>query len=620
LPVPFKNLNTRQKEVVKQKGRRLLVLAGPGTGKTEVLTHRVAHLIRIGVNPQQILAVTFSRKAAAEMAERLNEFRLEQIPRTSTLHSESLRILGEIGKTSKFLVADDESGLLLKDAVEDLSLDVSAKELRGWEQLIKLQKAAGKLPSEIIIRDEQTRILKAVYNRYEQLLAFNSATDLDGLVLKGVRALSNSSSSNTYVLQERHLLVDEYQDINRAEHRLIQILAQNAESLFVVGDDDQSIYGWRGADPEIIRKFENEFEGAQVEILEESMRCPEHILQAALGVVSKDPAHRHKPLCSGRGVGSPVHFLDSSSETKEAWWITNWISRNVLANYVELRCIAVLCKRLDLAEDLAAYLRHRGMSVTYWRSGGLFANENVREILWYVRVLDDRSDNLALRRCIMVRRGTGIGTVGILELRQLAEREGLPLWEVLANAKEYQQLKRWQLAFERFAAKISHLRTKSTKLKPDEIIDLVAKNLGISKLSSVARLKNFAASLPANSTVEDFLAEVNKKRGLDLAGGGPEPEDAGDAVAVMSMHSAKGLTYDVVFLLGMDEGLLPDPNQDENEQRRLCYVAMTRAEKELFLCHAYRRKGPPVGGFSFLEPSSFIADIPRVHMELIGNR
>ena len=618
MPVPFRNLNTRQKEVVKHKRRTLLVLAGPGTGKTEVLTHRVAHLLRVGVNPKEILAVTFSRKAAGEMAERLNEFGLEEIPRTSTLHSESLRILGETGKTSKFLVADDESRLLLRDALEDLSLGASAKELKRWEQLLKLQKADGRIPSEIIIRDKTTRILRAVYDRYEQILAFNGAIDLDGLVLKVVRALSDSS--NIYLPQERHILVDEYQDINRAEHRLVQILAQTAKSLFVVGDDDQSIYGWRGADPGIIRKFENEFEGAQVEILEESMRCPEHILQAALGVVSKDPAHRHNPLCSGKGPGNRVYLLDSSSETAEAWWIANWISRNVLADSTELRCIAVLCKRLDLAEDIVAYLKRRGISVTYWRSGGLFANENVREILWYARVLADRSDNLALRRCVMVRRGTGIGTVGMSELRRLAEREGLPLWDVLAKAKEYQQLGRWRSAFERFAAIIDHLRTKSTKLKPDEIIDLVAKSLGTSKLSGVAKLKNFAASLPANSTIEDFISEVNKNRGLDLAEGGPEPEDTSDAVAVMSMHSAKGLTYDIVFLLGMDESILPDPTQDENEQRRLCYVAMTRAKKELFLCHAKRRKGPAVGGFSFLNPSPFVADIPREHMEVISNR
>jgi len=621
MSVPFDQLDAKQKQVVRYKGGPLLVLAGPGTGKTEVLTHRIAYLItHMNEQPKEILAVTFSRKATNEMAERLKEFKgLEEAqPRVSTLHAESLRILDGLGRSRKFLVADDEATLLMRDASEDLGLDIGARERKELEKKVKLLKANNKIPDEIFEGSSQDRVLKAFYDRYEQLLAFNRAIDLDGLILKVVRILScDDSSSGSYQLQPRHLLVDEYQDINQVMYNLIQILARNIETLFVVGDDDQSIYSWRGADPTIIRNFHQDFQSAQIQILEKSHRCPEHILKGAQAIVSKDLNYVPKPFSSSKGEGSPIHILLSRSYTREALWITKWINDHLSKNFVKPKDIVIICKDLKLADLLMEQLRIARINATRWRSGGLFTDRAFREILAYLRIFVARDDNLALRRCMKGPTGKGIGDVGVCRLRRIAERYQCSLWEVMMNVNRYRQLKIWREKFRRFAGRIQELHERSTKLKLYETIDLIAKEIGASKLNSVDKLKTFAASFPEEMDLASFLQEVNKNRGIDLAGGGPEPEEKRDAVALMSMHSAKGLNYDVVFLLGMDEGILPDRYQDMNEQRRLCYVAMTRARKELFLCHARLRKGPAARGWGIYVPSRFLREIPKEHREII---
>ena len=621
MSVPFNELNSKQQQIVRYPVGKLLVLAGPGTGKTEVLTHRIAYLItHENIHTNEILAITFSKKATNEMSTRLMNFDglEEEQPRVSTLHAEALRILSRIDVSRNFIIADNyESLLLLKDASEDLQRNLGIKELRKVIDWIRIQKANNKLPEDIV--DEDLQVDKEIYERYEELLTFNCAIDLDGLALKVVRALHrNGLLPSSYSSQVKHLLVDEYQDINQVEFKLIQFLAKDADSFFVVGDDDQSIYGWRGADPTIIREFEDTFQGSQVETLIESIRCPEHILKGAQAIISRDQTTRQKTIQAGRGEGAPIHVLYSSSEIREACWIANWIEERVSAGNIEPRDIAMLCNNLKLADDVISQLRRRGIKVTYWKSGGIFKDKNIRDILAHIRIIIDRNDNLALRRCLESRTGRGIGNEGVRKLRSIAEKNGHSLWYVLTHANDHLELKYWRSRslFERFVTTIDELHSESTRLELDEVIDQIARKLGIPTLDSVDILKTFARSLPANTNLQNFLKEVNKNRGLDLAGGGAEPEKNENTVAVMSIHSAKGLTFDVIFLLGCDEGILPNPNQDINEQRRLCYVAMTRARKDLFLCHAKRRT---VHGLEFPSPSNFIIEIPGEHKEEIEN-
>lgn len=615
LPVAFRNLDRRQKRAVTHMGEPLLVLAGPGTGKTEVLTHRIAHLINNqDVTRQEILAVTFSRRAANNMRRYLEGLGVseEEQPHVSTLHAEALRLLGEMEVSFRFLVDGYEAKMLIRDAASDLNLGTGYRSLREFEKSIQLLKGSNKLPEEIPDDDKEASIVRQLYERYEQLLTYNQAIDLNGLVLKVVRLLEDPGE-NGDELQTRYLLVDEYQDINLAEYRFIQILAENAESIFVVGDNDQSIYGWRGADPTIIREFCDCFGDGRVEILRRSFRCPGHILAGALSVVSSDPEHHEKPLRSGIGDGSLIHVLNSPSDVAEAAWVADWISHTK----VELDKIAVLCKMLNLAEHLSGILRGYNIAATFWRSKDLFTYDEIRTALAYIRFLVDPNDNLALR--IAMRNPTrGIGHVAIRNLRHIAEKNACALWDIVVDAERYRNLSRWRHNFRGFVSRIEQIREECDNLDIDGAIRLIAREIGVSRSANVQKMRRFAQSLEADISLEDFLAEVNQNRGVDLAGGVDAPEEEEDAVALMTMHSAKGLTYDVVFMLGMDERIFPNLNQDIDEQRRLCYVAMTRAKKELFLCHSTFRSGPPARGVGFFPPSRFVLQIPKEHKEEIN--
>lgn len=619
MSVQFSQLSSSQKKVVEHKSRKLLVLAGPGTGKTEVLTHRILYLInKKNVGPDEITAITFSRKAANEMSERLSKalgLEKEEL-HVSTLHAESLRLLKKMGRGPRFLVADGEAKLLIRDATEDLGYTLTARELKSLESKIDLFKANNQLPNDV-----KAGFARDVYERYEELLEFNGAIDLNGLVLRVVRALSsgdaNSFSNNAG--QEGNLLVDEYQDINRAEYELIKILAEGATSFLVVGDDDQSIYGWRGADPDLIRNFEQCFPNCQTELLKESFRCPGHILKGAYGVVSKDPNCIQKPLRSPKGNGPPIYILASKSWSVEALWITDWIKEYLSKDKTKPTDIVVLTKTLNLAEFLFGQLRREKIKATYWRSGGVLSDKNVLDILAHIRLILDKEDNLALRRCMKTPTGHGIGVTAERKLRRLAEKNKCSLWKIMTNSQEFDQLRRWTKSLASFVSGITEMEDESSKLELVQIVQFIARELGTQRLSNVEKLKVFAKSVSKDCDLNSFLRELNKHRSMDLAGGGPEPETEEEAVAIMSMHSAKGLGYKVVFILGMDNKIMPDLNQDENEQRRLCYVAMTRAKENLFLCHAKARKGPAAKGLSFYKPSKFLWDIPKKHVKVINN-
>lgn len=617
MSVPFEKLDPNQQKIVKHEKGPLLVLAGPGTGKTEVLTHRIAcFATQKKIPPDNILAITFSRKAAGEMKDRLSKIPgLEKTEfHVSTLHAESLLILNSIGSARKFLVADDEARLLMKDAAEDIGLTPNAKTLGFYHKKMNLLKANNVTSDKVT---EQP--LGAFYQRYEELLDFNNAIDLDGLVLKVVRTLTSGNSAICIHFND-HLLVDEYQDINQTEYELIQILATNAASVFVVGDDDQSIYGWRGADPKIIRNFANDFNDGQVEILTRSHRCPGHILAGAYAIVSKDPLCIRKSICSSKGDGRSIRILFSKSWTVEAFWIIDWIKKYLSKDNTTPSDIVVLAKALNLADFLFGQLTSAGIRTAFWKSGGFLTDKDVLDILAHMRLVVDKDDNLALRRCLATKTGHGIGDVAQGKLRQIAEKTKSCLWEVVHNASKYQNLSRWQDQLSRFENELHKIEEECSKHAPEQVIESLAKRMGTSKLANVRKLQGFAKSLPEKPGIKDLLTDINKNRGIDLAGGGPRPETEEEAVAVMSLHSAKGLGYKVVFILGMDEGILPDPNQDECEQRRLCYVAMTRAKEELFLCHSKVRKGPAVKGHSFYSPSRFLREIPSTCREDIINR
>jgi len=618
LPVPFDKLYPKQKKVIQHKAGPLLVLAGPGTGKTEVLTHRIAYLVnKHNINPKTILAITFSRKAAKEMAERLMDFEgfEENKPRISTIHAEALHLLSGLWDDKLFLLDNNETKWLIMDAARDIGLNLGARELKKLENEIAICKAKNLLPNEIPCINTRTNWLINLYKRYEELLSFNRAIDLNGLVMKTVRLLS----SGDFVTKLEHICVDEYQDINESEFKFIQILAKNVTSLFVVGDDDQSIYGWRGANPNIIRRFSKDFPNGK-EVLEESHRCTDHILQGAQAIVSKDPQYQPKPLYSVKGSGLPIRVLISKSWTVEALWIADWIQNSISKGLYEPQKIAILCKALKLADFLAEQLRINKLDYVYWRPSGLFTLDVIRDILAHVRLLVDKEDNFALRRCIRTATGRGLGETATYAIRKIAEKFSCSFWDSMVNANKHSKLQRWHNHINRFVSIVNELEEKSLDLELDKTLHLIAKEIGATNKRGVSKLEDFAKTLEPDTGLKELLSKVNKNRGLDLAGGTAEPEEEKPAVQIMSMHAAKGLTFDVVFILGMDEDIFPDSHQDLNEQRRLCYVAMTRAKKELFLCCAQARKGPPARGLSFYCPSRFVNDIPKKHKAYVVAR
>ncbi len=623
MTIPYDQLNDSQRRAVANPAPRLLVSAGPGTGKTEVLAHRIVYMINHwNVLPQEILAVTFSRKAAQEMRERVADLigEVSKDVRISTLHSESLRMLSGMGAASRFFVSDYEARMLMQDALEDCGLSTSLR-VGTCQTWVGLRKAENILPDEVAVSptDKDTSDLKRAYGRYEVLLTFNRASDLNGLVTKVLRLLPKLKHEEDPTSYIKALLVDEFQDINEGERQLIHALSRHAEKLFVVGDDDQSIYSWRGANPEIIRNFAADFRG-QVDFLQESNRCTDHILQAAKAIVAEATGYIPKSLRSARGPGNPVQVLSSSSENAEAYWIANEISKRVSNHEWSLKDIVIICKALNLAKPLLDRFRREGLPAVLWTSRGIVYDEAVINIITHLRVLHDLGDNLALRSCIENASASGIGRKGLTELRRTAESTHESLWVTMRDVDKHPKLSRWATPFKSFNQKIDRLVKQTNGLNLLDTIDNVARHLGTRKRQSVEELMKVCSNFGIDRSISEFIEEIRTNRSLDLAGGASEPTvESPESIAVMSMHSSKGLGFRVVMILGMDNGILPDYSRDLDEQRRLTYVAMSRAKDSLYLCHSRRRTGRPARQFAFNPPSNFISDIPLEHRTTINN-
>jgi DNA helicase-2/ATP-dependent DNA helicase PcrA len=407
--------------------------------------------------------------------------------------------------------------------------------------------------------------------------------------------------------------------MNKAQYDLICLLTGNFDNLFVVGDDDQSIYRWRGADPSIIMNFPKNFKGGQIySDLDECWRCAEHILQGALGLVSHNRNRCHKTLHSKCGEGSLINVLHSPSAEREAKVIADWIVKKCSNGSFRPRDIAIFYPIKGMQNKVIEELESRGVEVECRGGGGMFGDEDIRKILAHIRILDNPNDNLALRKCLDTPMCQGIGEEGKRSLRRIAQRVQQPLWDILTHAHSYGELEKWQKSFGRFVSQVNDLREKSKELKIDELVQLLADKIGATS-NNVDELKNLAKLLPEGSNLQDFLRVIRDRR-LDVTEGDIGVKEEKDAVKIFTIHLAKGLEFKVVFLLGMEEDIFPNPKYNTieqiEEQRRLCYVAMTRARMELFMCHVTMRKGPPIRGSIRLNgrPSPFISEIPQEHV------
>lgn len=639
-------LNPQQKEAVLHTDGPLLVLAGAGSGKTRVLTHRIAYLIEEkGVPPYSILAITFTNKAAGEMKERLESLIGPKAldTWTGTFHSCCVRILRreieKIGFNRNFVIYDtSDQETLMKDCLSQLQYNdklfppkmVLSEIGRAKDELIDPEKYA-------IIAGSDFRLSKIakLYDLYQKKLKANNALDFDDIIMYTLRIFSEYPEVLEYYQNKfRYILVDEYQDTNTAQYMLVSMLAQKHRNICVVGDDDQSIYGWRGANIRNILEFEKDFMGCRVVKLEQNYRSTANILNAANNVIRNNRGRKQKTLWTNNGEGDKVHVFEATDEREEAFYVADMIKSEVRIGKRSYRDFAVLYRinaQSRVFED--AFMKS---GVPYKIIGGhkFYDRKEIKDIIAYLRVIQNPHDDISLKRIINVPK-RGIGKATIDKAEQLAVKHGVSLYSVIVQPENYAELSRAAVKLQAFTETLSRFRTMLSYMDLVEWIRTVTEESGIiqelelegteearSRIENIREFQSVAVEYVNNSeeetpSLEDFLAHISLIADVD------DLKEEDDRVVLMTMHSAKGLEFPVVFLTGMEEGLFPTTRafgyEDEmEEERRLCYVGITRAKENLYLTYAKTRM--LFGNTTYTRPSRFIDEIPPELLDYPENR
>ncbi len=631
----LKHLNPPQLEAVKHGEGPLLVLAGAGSGKTRVIVHRIAWLIREhGVRPWQILAVTFTNKAAGEMRERVEKLLGGiETPQISTFHATCVRILrrdiGRLGFGSNFAIYDDrESERLLKEILKEQDIDDKKYPAKAFAAAIDDCKNVGNSPSDLACGDPMAERLLRVYSAYQERLKKCNALDFGDLLLYTARLFEEFPEVLAYYRDRwQWLLVDEYQDTNPVQYRLVRLLAGERRNLCVVGDDDQSIYRWRGADIRNILDFERDFPRVKVVKLEQNYRSTSTILSAAGAVVAQNRGRKAKTLWTENPLGEKIVYKRLEDERAEARFICQEAAR-WLRTGGTLRDIAVFYRTNAQSRSAEDALVADG--IPYHMVGGMrfYERMEVKDILAYLKLIDNPADEISIKRIINVPpRGIGHSTVDRID--EIAAAQGLIYFDALRAAAGSSALStgpRSKVAA--FVRMIDDIIELSGNL---QLAELAAKIINDTGYSTRLKEERTAEAADRLANLEELLVAMEEfSRGGDDAGlsqfleqvalvSDLERNDAGkSSTTLMTLHSAKGLEFPLVFIIGMEEKLFPharsleDPEQME-EERRLCYVGMTRAREKLFLTNARRRR--IFGQDQFNQPSRFIADIPKELLE-----
>ncbi|MCL4508784.1 MAG: UvrD-helicase domain-containing protein [Chloroflexi bacterium] len=635
------SLNYVQRCVVEAPEQHLLVFAGAGSGKTRVLTHRIAYLIgQRQVSPYQIMAVTFTNKAAGELKSRLALLAGDHARSLSvgTFHAICARILRRdihhLGYDSRFTIYDEDDQLaLIKQALKQLNVDekhFSPRSILGaisrfkshLERPLAFPSRAGSYFEEIAHR---------TYAAYQELLARNNALDFDDLLLHTLQLFEEYPDVlEAYRRRYRHILVDEFQDTNPPQYRFIQLLGQSPCHVLVVGDDDQSIYRFRGAEVGNILSFEQNFPGVQVFRLEQNYRSTGHIVGAAQAVIERVSARAAKKLWTALGDGEPVSLIEVFNEQEESSLVAREIRRLQARELVKLGQCAVLYRTNAQSRTLEETFLREG--IRYQLVGGtrFYDRKEVRDVLAYVRLVNNPSDTRALERVINVPpRNFGLRTVAQLVAEAAARNIGLA--SMLAHASEISRLSpRATRSVTELARLLQELTDAGRRLPVPDLLMWICERTGyasfvqdgtgegqerwqnVLELQSVA--SEFAHLEPAEG-LEQFLEQVSLVAATD------DMDDGDEAVTLLTLHAAKGLEFDAVFMVGMEEGLFPhsrtlDRAEELEEERRLCYVGMTRAKHHLYLISALRRT--LYGSTLVNEPSRFIREIPAEHVRRLG--
>jgi DNA helicase-2/ATP-dependent DNA helicase PcrA len=627
-------LNERQREAVLATEGPLLVLAGAGTGKTRAITYRIAHLIAKGVPGGAILAVTFTNKAADVMKERVRTLLRASGDDgsdvwISTFHSFCARLLRResqhLGLPRDFTIYDeDDQTAAIKRVLARLDLPTEDFVPRSLRSQISHAKNHGITPSEMRAHAERTgddarRNAADVFLAYSEMLRNAAALDFDDLLLRAVELLREHSEVRTrWSSRFQYLMVDEFQDTNRSQEELVRLLAGTGENVCVVGDEDQSIYGWRGARAGNLQRFTKDFPAARIIRLERNYRSTQTILDAASAVVMNNSGRLGKTLHTTLGVGERLRFFEAQDSVAEAEFICGELSSLVRGD--PSARVAVLYRTGAQSRSFEEILRRLGIRYRVVGGFSFYERAEVRNALAYVRLLFHPEDDVALLRVLNVPpRGIGAATVGMLEAR--ARRTGESLWNVIRSG-EFATGKKLSGALNSFQQLIEALQKESSELPPERLIERVLDQSGYldwveqqDNLEHTSRAENLREL--ANAMVES--TEQGRTLGdlLDHAALVSESDEYDETIPVslMTLHSAKGLEFDGVFLAGLEEGLLPhgrslDSNAELEEERRLFYVGMTRAKRSLVLSRAIYRRSYGENQLRASLPSRFLAEIP----------
>ncbi len=632
----------QQKAVVTTEGP-LLVLAGAGSGKTRVLTHRVAYLIEQGVMPWSILAITFTNKAAKEMKERIEVLAGESAQDiwVSTFHSCCARILRrdieKLGYERSFSIYDDDDQMsLIKAIVKELNLNDKMYPPREIKTIISDAKNRLLTPNEWL-KDagDDFRNLKIfeVFQRYEKRLKESNALDFDDLLMKTMVLLTEHAPVLDYYRRKfNYILVDEYQDTNMAQYELIRLLAGDKRNVCVVGDDDQSIYGWRGADIRNILEFEKDFPGCQVIKLEQNYRSTGNILDAANQVIAHNAGRKEKALWTDSGEGEKIRVYTAEDERDEAAFICGQLER-LRRGGANVGDAAILYRTNAQSRVLEEALVRIGIPYRVYGGMKFYERKEVKDLIAYLRALVNPSDDLAIRRIINEPR-RGIGESTIQALRDYAQQEEMPLSSAVLLAEDAGLTARARNPVMKFAALLEELNEARETMAADEFLRHVIDKTGYeaqfkqtendenrSRLENISELetaiKEYIAREPEGG-LEGFLENVALVTDIDGM------DEHAQVLTLMTLHSAKGLEFDTVFLAGMEETIFPTSRSlyDEEkleEERRLCYVGITRAKKLLFLTSARTRA--LYGSRQANMRSRFLEEIPnRLMMNLNQSR
>jgi len=628
------DLNDRQREAVLTAEGPLVVVAGAGTGKTRVITYRVAHLVEKGTPAHAILAVTFTNKAAGVMKDRIGSLLRAgghdaSGVWVSTFHSFCARLLRSearhLGLPRDFAIYDDgDQTTAVKRAIAQLGLPADDFPPRSVRAQISHAKNHGLTPDEMRAdaessRDDVRQKVADVFRAYNQMLAAAAALDFDDLLLRAAEVLREHPEVRAaWSGRFEYLMVDEFQDTNRAQEELVRLLAGARKNVCVVGDEDQSIYGWRGAQAGNLKRFMEDFPGARIIRLEENYRSTQAILDAAAAVVQNNSSRLGKTLRATRSAGSHVLFYEAQDSTSEAEFVCGEIAPLVRGD-ADVRA-AVLYRTGAQSRTFEEVLRRLGIRHRVVGGHSFYQRAEVRTALAYVRLLFHPEDDAALLRVLNTPpRGIGAATIATLETR--AREAGKSLWDAI-RAPESDARKKSAAALESFRTLIEELQEECKELPPSQMIEQILDRTGYlgwieqqdnlehtSRAENLRELSNaMAEAAEQGQTLEDMLDRAALVSDSDEF-------DETVPVSLMTLHSSKGLEFDAVFLAGLEEGLLPhsrslDTNAEIEEERRLFYVGMTRARESLVLSRAIYRRSYGEDRLRATRPSRFLAEIP----------